>query len=127
MLIVDYCRFNQILALDFKIEVQLFLFRGPQDAAGVIRRVGSRVFHSSGNWEVKKLSGEKWIDHSAAGLSSPGVPGVPWHPQILTDQLILSQPGGTDYAHQIILAPPNFQTFLRPFIILILIHIRIAE
>ena len=23
-----------------------------------------------------------------------GVPGVPWHPQILADQIILSQPGG---------------------------------
>ena len=96
--------------------------------AGVICRVENRVFNSSGNWEVKgkafkivylndlskRLSGEKWIDHSAAGLSSPGVPGMPWHPQILTDNLTLSQPGGTDYAHQIILAPPDFQAFLRP-------------
>ena len=36
------------------------------------------------------------------------------HPQILADQLTHSQPGGR-YAHQIILAPPDFQTFLRPF------------
>ena len=50
------------------------------------------------------------------GLSSLGVPGVPWHPQILADQLTLSQPRGADYAHQIILAPPDFQTFLRPCI-----------
>ena len=35
------------------------------------------------------------------GLSSLGVPGVPWHPQVLA-QLILSQPRGADYAHQII-------------------------
>jgi hypothetical protein len=34
-----------------------------------------------------------------AGLSSLGVPGVPWHTQILADQLTLFQPGGTDYAH----------------------------
>ena len=27
------------------------------------------------------------------GVSSMGVPGVPWHPQILADQLTLSQPG----------------------------------
>ena len=40
-----------------------------------------------------------------AGLSSLGVPGVPWHPQILADQLTLSQQRGADYAHQIILAP----------------------
>ena len=45
-----------------------------------------------------------------AGLSSLGVLGVPWHTQILADQLTLSQPGGgADYAHQIILA------FLRPW------------
>ena len=37
-----------------------------------------------------------------SGVSSLGVLGVPWHPQILTDQLTLSQPGGTDYANQII-------------------------
>ena len=50
-----------------------------------------------------------------AGLSSLGVPpGVPWHPQILAEQLTLSQPRGADYAHQIILAPPDFQTFRRP-------------
>ena len=48
------------------------------------------------------------------GLSSLGVPGVPWHPQILADQLTLSQPEGAVYAHQIILAPPDFQTFLWP-------------
>ena len=41
--------------------------------------------------------------------------GVPWHPRILADQLTLSQPQrGADYAHQMILAPPDFQTFLRP-------------
>ena len=36
-----------------------------------------------------------------SGLLSTGVPGVPWHSQILADQLTLSQPGGTDYAHHI--------------------------
>ena len=35
-------------------------------------------------------------------------------PQFFADQLTLSQPGGVDYAHLIILAPPDFQTFLRP-------------
>ena len=38
-------------------------------------------------------------------------------PQILADRLTLSQPGGADYAHQIILTPPDFQTFLRPCMI----------
>ena len=46
-----------------------------------------------------------------AGLSSLG---VPWHTQILADQLTLFQPGGTDYAHLITTAHPDFQTFRRP-------------
>ena len=40
------------------------------------------------------------IQH-ATGVSSLGVPGVPWHPQILADQFTLSQPGGADYAKRI--------------------------
>ena len=51
-----------------------------------------------------------------AGLSSLGVQGVPWHPQILADLLTPSQPGGEDYAHHITTAPPpDNQTFLRPW------------
>ena len=42
------------------------------------------------------------------GLSSLGVPGVPWHTQILADQLTLFQPGGTDYAHLITTGTPGF-------------------
>jgi hypothetical protein len=34
------------------------------------------------------------IDYISAGLSSLGVPGVPWQPLILADQLTLSQPRG---------------------------------
>ena len=34
--------------------------------------------------------------------------GVPWHPQILADQLTLSQLGGTDYAHLITAGSPGF-------------------
>ena len=41
-----------------------------------------------------------------AGLSSLGVPGVPWHTQILADRLTLFQPGGTDYAHLITTGTP---------------------
>ena len=43
-----------------------------------------------------------------AGLSSLGAPGVPWHAQILTDQLTLFQPGGTDYARLITTGTPGF-------------------
>ena len=42
------------------------------------------------------------------GLSSLGVPGVPWHPQILANQLTLSQPGGADYVHYIDTGTPGF-------------------
>ena len=42
------------------------------------------------------------------GVSSLGVPGVPWHPQILADQLTLSQPRGTDYAHLITTGTTGF-------------------
>ena len=38
----------------------------------------------------------------------PGVPGVPWHPKILADQLTISQPGGTDYDHLITTNTPRF-------------------
>ena len=41
-------------------------------------------------------------------LSSLGVPGVPWHTQILADQLTLFQLGGTDYAHLITTGTPEF-------------------
>ena len=47
-----------------------------------------------------------WL--ALAGLSSLGVPGVPWHTQILADQLTLFQPGGTDYAHLITTGTPGF-------------------
>ena len=43
-----------------------------------------------------------------SGPSSLGVPGVPWHTQILADQLNLFQPGGTDYAHLITTGTPGF-------------------
>ena len=37
-------------------------------------------------------------------------------PHFLSDQLTLSKPGGTDYAHLIKLVPPDSQTFQRPWI-----------
>ena len=48
-----------------------------------------------------------------AGLSSLGVPGVPWHTQILVDQLTLFQPGGTDYVHLITTGTPGFSDLPR--------------
>ena len=43
-----------------------------------------------------------------SGLSSLGVLGVPWHTQILADQLTLFQPGETNYAHLITTGTPGF-------------------
>ena len=45
----------------------------------------------------------------SSGLSSLGVPGVPWH---TADQLTLFQPGGTDYAHLITTGTPRFSDLL---------------
>ena len=45
---------------------------------------------------------------NTTGPSSLGAPGVPWHTQILADQLTLFQPGGTDYAHLITTGTPGF-------------------
>ena len=42
------------------------------------------------------------------------VPGGAMAPQILADQLTLSQPGDT---HQIMLATSDFHTFLRPSVL----------
>ena len=36
------------------------------------------------------------------------VSSVPWHTQILADQLTLFQPGWTDYAHLITIGTPGF-------------------
>ena len=41
-------------------------------------------------------------------MSSLGVPGVPWHTQILADQLTPFQLGGTDYANLITTGTPGF-------------------
>ena len=46
------------------------------------------------------------------GVSSLGVPGVPWHTQILADQLALFQPRGTDYANLITTGIPGFSDLL---------------
>ena len=71
-------------------------------------------------FEINKIKHDQYQMKSKSyvrsGLSSLGVP------QILADQLTLSQPRGIDYAHQIILAPQNFQTFRRPWYVLISVH-----
>ena len=49
----------------------------------------------------KKSSKKLFKKNCQTGLSSLGAPDVPWHTQILADQLTLFQPGETDYAHLI--------------------------
>ena len=49
-----------------------------------------------------------WPAHYITRVLSPGVPGVPWNPQILADQLTLSKPGGADYVHHINTGTPGF-------------------
>ena len=53
-------------------------------------------------------------EYVSIGVSSLGVPWVPWHPQILADQLILSQPGWQIMSTTLLCALPYFQNFLRP-------------
>ena len=54
------------------------------------------------------------------GLSSLVVPGVPWHTQILADQLTLFQPGGGQIMPTyLLLVYPDFQTFQRPWMLIL--------
>ena len=59
----------------------------------------------------EKLNIQKKTEDSQNN-NRPVVPAG-WHPQILANQLNLSQPGGTDYAPASLLAPPDLQTFLQ--------------
>ena len=73
---------------------------------------------------IKICGYHKWKDCTKragkSGLSSLGVPGVPWHTQILADKLNLFSPEfgvsvdptptrGADYAHRITACPPRFE------------------
>ena len=67
-------------------------------------------FYAQEKKEINNLqqNRSRGVDPGAAGA------GVPWNPQILADQLTLSQPRGADIMPTtLILAPPDFQTFLR--------------
>ena len=66
----------------------------------------------NGTFEFPKSSFEQKFTTYIPGLSSLGVPGVPWHTQILADQLTLFQPGGTDCAHLITTGTPGFSDLL---------------
>jgi len=52
-----------------------------------------------------------WFDYiTVAGMQQGGGQGGQLPPQILADQLTLSQPGGADYAHHSTTCPPGFLT-----------------
>ena len=75
--------------------------------------VNQVCFQTSVKVQVFKEDHKIWNNLPFTGLSSVGVPGLPWHPQILADQLTLSQPGeGTDYAHVITTGTPGFSDLL---------------
>ena len=57
----------------------------------VIVHINSRIFPAYTFIRSTRLFGTLGLH---TGVSSLGVLGVPWHPQILSDQLTLSQPGG---------------------------------
>ena len=72
---------------------------------------------SKSDFQIKVHFQNPWKSHAQNPCRPWGLPSHPqisWHPQILADPLTLSQPRGADYSHQIILAPPDLQTFLRP-------------
>ena len=52
---------------------------------------------------MRRLTNSVW-----ASLSSLGVPGVPWHTQILADQLTLPHPGGCRLCQSHYDMPPGF-------------------
>ena len=73
------------------------------------QRLDSKDVH--GPYFVKNLTVPS--RHSKA-VGAGGRGGVPWHPQMLTDQFILSQPKGQIMATTLIMAPLDCQTFLGP-------------
>ena len=66
--------------------------------------------------------GATLLRHYYSGVSSLGVPCVPWHTQILADQLTLFQPGGTDYAHLITTGTPGFSDLPTALIEIVCTH-----
>ena len=51
---------------------------------------------------------------TTVGLSDPGGPGGPSPSPVFERSVDPISTRGADYAHHIIIAPPDFQTFLRP-------------
>ena len=59
------------------------------------------------HWESKRLYGDDDVANQRRSVV-PGGAGQPWRPQILADQLTLSQRVWTDYAHLITTGTPKF-------------------
>ena len=68
-------------------------------------------FNSAIRIPVRKADGIKNVQ-DAPGVLFLGVPGVPWHTQILADKLTLSNPGGANYTHHINTGTPRFSDLL---------------
>ena len=72
---------------------------------------------------VRQIFFRFWVLARLHAYFVPGVSSLGVHPPILANQLTLSQGGGAHYAHQIILAPPDFQTLRRPWVVLTYVSI----
>ena len=67
-----------------------------------------------GNGDIPKWIHISTIMHRTARPVVHGDAGGAMVPPDFGRSVTLSQPRGADYAHQILLAPPDFQTFRRP-------------
>ena len=76
-----------------QIQIQMQIQLQPANPPGLFRH------HGEESTKVNSTS------YAQQGCRPWGCWGVPWYPQILADQLTLSQPGVTDYAHLITTGP----------------------
>ena len=65
-----------------------------------------KEFHKKNSGIGLNINILKYVGVSSLGVM--GVPGVPWYPQILADQLTLSEPGETNYVNLITTDTPGF-------------------
>ena len=110
--------FVSIFSTRLFAEAKSWLYSAATIAAAAMASATRRHHHGrglrgcGGRWQPQVVSLLWWWQAQtlslSAGVSSLGVPRVPWHPQIFADQLILFQPAGTDYAQLINTGTPGF-------------------
>jgi hypothetical protein len=116
---------NQVFFLHFGPMKSLFSFSSPQTEKNLWKKlIGENKIRGLVVWchEQNNIIADSNFGFFLAlsfaeggpGGAELGVPGY-WQPQFSTDQLTLFQPGRADSAPTLILAPPDFHTFLRPW------------